>query len=333
VTEPVASLVDAATSGDRAALAKLLTIVENGGPAAHDVLAALHARPGERAAIVGVTGAPGAGKSTLTDRLVAHLRGEGAQVAVIAVDPTSPFTGGAILGDRVRMQEHDTDEGVFVRSMASRGELGGLSRAAPHAVRVLDAAGYSWVFVETVGVGQAEVAVAGTADTTIVVVTPGWGDAIQASKAGLLEVGDVFVVNKVDRGGVDSTVRDLEGTLTLGTRVSDDGGSPGWLPPIVQTVAIEDRGLDDLLAAIRAHRTHLEASGELDLRRERRVGDELRGIIIERLTKQVDDMCSGLLFGNLLRKVAAGTLDPYDAAAELVADQYEREGQRWESSG
>ena len=170
----------------------------------------------EHAAVVGITGAPGAGKSTLTDGLVARLRSTGERVAVLAIDPTSPFTGGAILGDRVRMQDHDTDDGVFVRSMATRGELGGLSRAAPHAVRVLDAAGYAWILVETVGVGQVEVAVAGTADTTIVVVTPGWGDAIQANKAGLLEIGDVFVVNKADRGGVEATVRDLQGMLMLG---------------------------------------------------------------------------------------------------------------------
>ncbi|HXY91448.1 MAG TPA: methylmalonyl Co-A mutase-associated GTPase MeaB, partial [Acidimicrobiia bacterium] len=199
MTSPVASLADAASSGDRAALAKLLTVVETGGEPAREALAALAVRAGDHAAIVGVTGAPGAGKSTLTDRLVAQLRAGGERVAVLAVDPTSPFSGGAILGDRVRMQDHDTDEGVFVRSMASRGELGGLSRAAPHAVRVLDAAGFAWVIVETVGVGQVEVAIAGTADTTVVVVTPGWGDAIQASKAGLLEIGDVFVVNKADR--------------------------------------------------------------------------------------------------------------------------------------
>ena len=224
VTRPVAALVDATGHGDRAALARLLTIVESGGDAARDALAALPGHGAGNAAVVGITGAPGAGKSTLTDGLVARLRRAGDRVAVLAIDPTSPFTGGAILGDRVRMQDHDTDDGVFVRSMATRGEMGGLSRAAPHAVRVLDAAGYAWILVETVGVGQVEVAIAGTADTTIVVVTPGWGDAIQASKAGLLEIGDVFVVNKADRGGTDATVRDLQGMLMLGEHRE-------WSPP------------------------------------------------------------------------------------------------------
>jgi LAO/AO transport system kinase len=321
VTQPVAALVDATGHGDRAALARLLTIVESGGPPARDVLAALGPRAAGTAAVVGITGAPGAGKSTLTDRLVAHLRVTGDRVAVLAVDPTSPFTGGAILGDRVRMQDHDTDDGVFVRSMASRGELGGLSRAAPHAVRVLDAAGYAWVLVETVGVGQVEVAIAGTADTTVVVVTPGWGDAIQASKAGLLEVGDVFVVNKADRGGVDATVRDLLGMLAL---VPD--GMRAWVPPVVVTAALEDRGVDDLVGAIAAHRRHLEDSGELVRRRERRVRDELRGILLERLARQADVVCSGARFDSVAARVVAGDLDPYTAATELVDDQDRREG-------
>ena len=268
MTQPVAALVDATSHGDRSALARLLTVVESGGPAAGEVLASLP--PVTDVVVLGITGAPGAGKSTLTDQVVARLRARGTSVGVVAIDPSSPFTGGAILGDRVRMQSHDTDDGVFVRSMASRGELGGMSRAAPHAVRVLASAGFEWVIVETVGVGQVEVAVAGTADTTVVVVTPGWGDAIQANKAGLLEVGDVFVVNKADRDGVDATVADLRSMLALGA------AEPGrWLSPVVTTVATEGRGVDDLLSAVAAHRGHAEQSGELARRRERRVQDEL----------------------------------------------------------
>jgi LAO/AO transport system kinase len=319
VTAAVAALVDATGHGDRAALARLLTIVEAGGHAARDALAALPADAAGNAAVVGITGAPGAGKSTLTDGLVARLRSTGERVAVIAIDPTSPFTGGAILGDRIRMQDHDTDDGVFVRSMATRGELGGLSRAAPHAVRVLDAAGYAWILVETVGVGQVEVAVAGTADTTIVVVTPGWGDAIQASKAGLLEIGDVFVVNKADRGGVEATVRDLQGMLMLGQHRD-------WSPPIVPTVGIDGSGLDELVDAVTAHRRHLESSGELAQRRELRVQDELRAIVLEWVAKQADAICSGPRFDSVAARVAAGTVDPYTAATELVGDQDQREG-------
>jgi LAO/AO transport system kinase len=317
VTPSVAALVDATSRGDRAALARLLTVVENGGDAAGEALATL---PREHdAAILGVTGAPGAGKSTLTDRLVRLLRARGDAVAVLAVDPTSPFTGGAILGDRVRMQAHDVDDRVFVRSMASRGALGGLSRAAPNAVRVLAAAGYTWVIVETVGVGQVEVSIAATADTTVVVVTPGWGDAIQANKAGLLEIGDVFVVNKADREGVDATVADLRGMLALAGGGHD--GESTWVPPVLTTVATDGDGVDELLDAIEAHRRHLRASGELLRRRERRASDELRGLVVEWVTKQVDDICSGPRFGSVVAQVAAGTVDPYTAATELVADQ------------
>jgi LAO/AO transport system kinase len=321
VTRSVAALVDATSHGDRAALARLLTIVESGGDAAALALTSLPR--GNDAAILGVTGAPGAGKSTLTDRLVRLLRARGEAVAVLAVDPSSPFTGGAILGDRVRMQAHDVDDRVFVRSMASRGALGGLSRAAPHAVRVLAAAGYAWVIVETVGVGQVEVAVAGTADTTVVVVTPGWGDAIQANKAGLLEVGDVFVVNKADRDGVEATVADLRGMLALGSG-SHDGA---WVPPVLTTVATEGQGVDELLDAVETHRDQLRASGDLVRRRERRAADELRGIVVEWVTKQVDDICSGPGFGSVVAQVAAGTVDPYTAATELVS------GQRSDSAG
>ncbi|MCU1374007.1 MAG: Methylmalonyl Co-A mutase-associated GTPase MeaB, partial [Actinomycetia bacterium] len=207
-------LVDALREGDRGALARALSLVEQGGQPARDVgrLAYPH---GGHAYTVGLTGAPGAGKSTLTNALIGNLRGRGETVAVLAIDPSSPFTGGAILGDRVRMQDHALDDGVFIRSMATRGHLGGLALATPQAIRVLDAAGAPWVLLETVGVGQVEVEVAGAADTTVVVVNPGWGDAVQANKAGLMEIADVFVINKADRAGVNETRRDLETMLEM----------------------------------------------------------------------------------------------------------------------
>jgi LAO/AO transport system kinase len=313
----IAGLVDATRNGDRAALARVLTIVESGGVAARDALAAFP-KAVRHAAVLGITGAPGAGKSTLTHGLVDRLRRSGERVAVLAVDPTSPFSGGAILGDRIRMQHHDTDDGVFVRSMATRGELGGLSRAAPHAIRVLAAAGFPWVLVETVGVGQVEVAVASTADTTVVVLTPGWGDAVQVSKAGLLEIGDVFVVNKADRGGADLAVRDLEAMLMLAPAPASTRRS--WSPPIVPTTATEERGVNELLDAVRAHRRHLEETGELEVRRELRVRDELRAMVLERLTKRANDICSGGRFDSVAARVAAGIVDPYTAATELIGD-------------
>jgi LAO/AO transport system kinase len=288
----------------------MLTLVERGGQEAAEAVAALP-RPATRAATVGITGAPGAGKSTLTDRLVESLRGSGERVAVLAVDPSSPYTGGAILGDRVRMQGHATDDGVFIRSMASRGQLGGLSVAAPQAVRVLDAAGFAWVVVETVGVGQAEVDVAALADTTVVVVTPGWGDGVQAAKAGLLEIADVFVVNKVDRPGADETVRDLEGMLGL-------TAAPLWTPPVLRTVATENVGIDDVREAISRHREHLVASGEGEARRRRRIAEELRGLVVERLTAAAAELSSGPRFDALVDAIAHDERDPWSAAAELA---------------
>ncbi|MFI5053837.1 MAG: methylmalonyl Co-A mutase-associated GTPase MeaB [Acidimicrobiia bacterium] len=308
-----AGLVAAVRAGDRSSLARLLTLVESGGEDARAALSALGALPvriADAVATVGITGAPGAGKSTLTDRLVGRLRADGDEVAVLAVDPTSPFTGGAILGDRVRMLRHETDPAVFIRSMATRGHLGGLARATPQAIRVLAAAGFRWILVETVGVGQVEVEIAGAADTTVVVVNPGWGDGVQASKAGLLEVGDVFVVNKADRDGVAATVRDLQGMLAL-------GGARAWTPPVVETVATADRGIDELHDAIAAHRGYLTASGELRVRRERRIADELRALVLDRFLARADDMCSGDRFAAAVRDVAAGLSDPYTAATDL----------------
>ena len=260
---------------------------------------------------IGMTGAPGSGKSTLTDKLIGLLRGSGNEVGVLAIDPSSPFSGGAILGDRVRMQDHATDEGVFIRSMATRGHLGGLSLATPQAVRILDAAGKPWIIIETVGVGQVEVEVAGAADTTVVVVNPRWGDGVQANKAGLLEIADVLVVNKADREGAADTVRDLQVMLEL-------AGERDWRPPIVETVATDSRGIDDLWRAILDHRAHLEADGRLERRRDARLRDELRAIVHERLRAGAEERCSGERFDRLVEKVAARKLDPYAAADELL---------------
>ncbi|HEY1118557.1 MAG TPA: methylmalonyl Co-A mutase-associated GTPase MeaB [Acidimicrobiales bacterium] len=230
-TADAQELMDAAVSGDRRSVARLLSMVERGGDDARAAGALAHARSGG-AYTVGITGAPGAGKSTLTSALVGELRRRGERVSVLAIDPSSPFTGGAILGDRIRMQDHALDEGVFIRSMATRGHLGGLALATPQAVRVLDAAGCPWVLVETVGVGQVEVEIVGAADTTVVVVNPGWGDAVQANKAGLMEIADIFVINKSDRPGAEETRRDLDGMLDL----TDYGD---WRPPVVDAVATD----------------------------------------------------------------------------------------------
>jgi len=305
-----AALVERARAGDRVALARLLSLVEAGGPAAVEVLARLYPHTGG-AWTIGITGAPGAGKSTLTDRLLTRIRGQGDEVGVLAVDPTSPFTGGAILGDRVRMQGHATDPGVFIRSMASRGHLGGLALATPQAVRVLDAVGTPWIIIETVGVGQVEVEVAGAADTTVVVVNPGWGDAVQANKAGLLEIAEVLVVNKADRPGRDETIRDLQNMLAM-------SGAHDWTPPVVETVATEGRGLDDLWAVIAAHREHLEHGDELVARREVRLRDEVRAIVTDELGQRAAALCAGPAFDALVARVAARDVDPHAAAASLL---------------
>jgi LAO/AO transport system kinase len=306
------ALVARALDGDRVAVAKLISLVEQGGEAARAVVARLHPYTG-RAWSIGMTGAPGAGKSTLTDRLVRRVRSEGAEVGVLAVDPSSPFSGGAILGDRVRMQEHSTDPGVFIRSMATRGHLGGLALATPQAVRVLDAVGKPWIVVETVGVGQVEVEVAGQADTTVVVVNPGWGDAVQAAKAGLLEVADVFVVNKADRPGAPDAVRDLEAMLEL-------AGDTAWRPPVLQTVATTGEGVDALWEAIARHRAHMEADGRLAPRRRERLEGELRTIVEERLRARAASLCSGPRFDAIVDAVESRARDPYDAADALLGD-------------
>jgi LAO/AO transport system kinase len=304
-----ADLLAAARSGDRAALGRLLSLVERGGPDARAVARLTHPFGGATYT-VGITGAPGSGKSTLTSSLVGRIRAEELDVAVLAIDPSSPFTGGAILGDRVRMQDHTGDPGVFIRSMATRGHLGGLSLATLEAVRALDATGWPWVVIETVGVGQVEVEVATAADTTVVVVNPGWGDAVQANKAGLLEIADVFVVNKADRPGVEETTRDLERTLDLSER-------GGWRPPVVATTATTGTGTDDLWAAIRAHRAHLESTGELEPRRTARIGDELARILAALLRERAL-ASAGARLDELAAEVATRKIDPWTAAERLL---------------
>jgi LAO/AO transport system kinase len=305
-----AHLFTAARAGDRAALARLLSLIERGGEGARAVGRLAYPLAGH-SYTVGITGAPGSGKSTLTSAVIAHVRGQGEEVAVLAIDPSSPFTGGAILGDRVRMQDHATDPGVFIRSMATRGHLGGLALAAPEAIRLLDAVGREWIIVETVGVGQVEVEVAGKTDTTIVVVNPGWGDAVQANKAGLMEVADVFAINKADRKGLDETRRDLELMLDL-SHLGD------WRPPIVPTVASRAEGVEALWQAVRDHRAYAEKSGVLEQRRERRLRDELRSIVVSRLDARARELSGGAGYDTLEADVLGRRLDPWAAADELL---------------
>ena len=306
-----ASLLDAARAGDRSALARLLSMVERGGDEARSVSAVTSVIVG-RASTVGITGAPGAGKSTLTSALVREMRVGGASVGVLAIDPSSPFTGGAILGDRVRMDEHVLDDEVFIRSMATRGHLGGLAVAVPDAVRVLDAAGVEWIVVETVGVGQVEVEIAREADTTVVVVNPGWGDTVQANKAGLMEIADIFVVNKADRAGVAETIADLERMLSLRS-------SAGWRPPVIETVAIEGRGADRLWTAIGQHGEWSRGSGEFERRRAMRSDAELRRVVNALIVARVEEVASGDAWDRARREVAAHRLDPWTAAVELLS--------------
>ena len=303
----------AACNGDRASLARLLSLIERGGDDARTVGRLSYPKSGA-AYTVGLTGAPGAGKSTLTSAVIGHLRSLEIEVAVVAIDPSSPFTGGAILGDRVRMQDHATDPGVFIRSMATRGHLGGLSLATPEAVRLLDAVGRHWVLVETVGVGQVEVEIAGKADTTVVVLNPGWGDSVQANKAGLMEIADVFVINKADRKGVEETRRDIEQMLDL-SDLSDDG----WRPPIVATVGSTGQGVADLWNAVLAHREYAEKSGQLASRREFRLREELREIVARRLEQRAREICTGERWDSLTVDVLNHTVDPWSAADEMLA--------------
>jgi LAO/AO transport system kinase len=287
-------------------------LLERGDAVAREVGRLAYQRGG-KGYTVGITGAPGAGKSTLTSAVIKHLRAMQMEIAVLAIDPSSPFTGGAILGDRVRMQDHATDPGVFIRSMATRGHLGGLSLSTPEAIRMLDAVGRDWILVETVGVGQVEVEIAGKADTTVVVLNPGWGDSVQANKAGLMEIADIFVINKADRKGVEETRRDIEQMLEL-----SDLPHEAWRPPIVATVGNTGEGVPALWDAIKEHRASIETSGELTKRREFRLREELREIVARRLEQRARDICTGDRWESLQSGVLNRSIDPWSAADEML---------------
>ena len=293
-------------------MARLISLVEDRAPALREVSAALAPLAG-RAHIVGITGSPGVGKSTSTAALVTALRAEGRRVGVLAVDPTSPFSGGALLGDRVRMQDHALDDGVYIRSMASRGHLGGLSATAPQALRVLDAAGCDVVLVETVGVGQSEVEIAGLADTTLVLLAPGMGDGIQAAKAGILEIGDVFVVNKADRDGAQSTRRELRSVIAMTYRA--DGV---WTPPILLTTATTGDGVAEVVEAVAEHHRHLDSSGELVRRRLARVRREIEGLALTEVRSRFAHLSGDARLDALAEQVLDGDTDPFAAADTLV---------------
>jgi LAO/AO transport system kinase len=306
------ALVTAARAGDPRSLARLVSLVENGSPALRSVMRAVAPYAGH-ARVVGLTGSPGVGKSTVTGALVRAYRAAGLRVGVLAVDPTSPFSGGALLGDRVRMSEHATDPGVFIRSMASRGHLGGLSVSTPQALRILDAAGFDLICVETVGVGQAEVEIASLADTTLVILAPGMGDSIQTAKAGILEIADIFCVNKSDRPGAQEVVRDLRTMLTMGR------WAPGsWRPSIVLASASSGEGIDELTGRLDAHWAWLSESGELDQRRLARAREEISAIAVADLRRRLGGLPGESRLDDLASRVATGKLDPYSAADELA---------------
>ena len=310
----VRALVEQAREGRPRAVARLISLVEGASPQLREVMAALAPLTGG-AYVVGLTGAPGVGKSTSTSALVGAYRTAGRRVGVLAVDPSSPFSGGALLGDRVRMSEHASDPGVYIRSMATRGHLGGLAWAAPQAIRVLDAAGCDVILVETVGVGQSEVEIAAQADTSVVLLAPGMGDGIQAAKAGILEIGDVYVVNKADRDGADATARELNHMLSLGeSRAAGD-----WRPPIVKTVAARGEGIDEVVEALDKHRAWMEKHGVLAERRRARASHEIETIAVTALRERIGDLAGDQRLSALAAKVADGELDPYAASDELVA--------------
>jgi LAO/AO transport system kinase len=302
------SELDRARAGDTRALARLLSLVEDSSPRVRSVIKELLPSSGG-ARVIGLTGSPGVGKSTVTGALVGAFRAAGARIAVLAVDPTSPFTGGALLGDRVRMQQHATDEAVFIRSMASRGHLGGLAASTPQAIRVLEAAGFELIIIETVGVGQAEVAIASLADSVVVLLAPGMGDAIQAAKAGILEVADLFVVNKADKPDTQQVVRDLRNMIALA-----DHGPADWKPPIITTIAMKGEGIEELVTRLDAHWSWLNSTGELAGRRQGRAREEITALAFAALR-------GGLAADRvdaLARQVADGSLDPFQAAEELL---------------
>jgi LAO/AO transport system kinase len=300
--------LDAALRGDVRSIGRVLTSIEDRTDVGRERFSELYRRSG-RAATVGVTGAPGAGKSTLVSALVSHLRSDHGTLAIVAVDPSSPFTGGAILGDRVRMGDHAGDDRVFIRSVANRGSLGGISETTPSIVAALDGLGHDEIVVETVGIGQSEVEIASTADTTVVVVPAGWGDAVQASKAGFLEVADVLVVNKADRADAARTVADLENMIALGPPT-------GWTPPVIATVATEGRGVEDLASVILSHRAHLADTDAGTTRSRMQAARQLAAAI----RYEVDASASSVVHDDVVASIAARTIDPWTAAARIVRE-------------
>lgn len=300
------TLIQRALDGERRSLARLVSRVEDDTDEGREALAALYPEGGE-AWVTGITGAPGAGKSTLVDGLVGFAADQG-NVAVVAVDPSSPFSGGAVLGDRIRMQRHTDDPRIYIRSMANRGHLGGLADSTPRVVALFDGIGFSEVLIETVGVGQAEIEVASSADTVVVAVNPGWGDSIQAAKAGLLEIGDVFVVNKADRPGADETVTEL-------FRMLDVGPDRTWRPPIVPTIATDGTGLQDLWTAILGHRRHLTETEDLQIRRRERASREIEVAVRSGLRRRASLDTGGV---DLVNRVAAREIDPWSAAGTII---------------
>jgi LAO/AO transport system kinase len=311
-------LVERMLGGDRLALARLITLVENRSALVPEIMRRVHARTGH-AYTIGVTGPPGAGKSTLVDALTARLRKTEARIGIVAVDPTSPFTGGAVLGDRIRMQSHTLDPGVFIRSMATRGSLGGLARATASVQKLLDAFGHDWILVETVGVGQSELDIMRLADTTVVVLVPESGDSIQTMKAGLLEAADILVVNKADRDGAQGLVTELRYMVHLHRRGQPAARELDWEVPALATVAASGVGVDELAVEIQRHRAALEASGTLERRRQTRRAGELRNLLMAELRREVDAaLADGARLAPLLADVEAGRLDPYSAAGEIL---------------
>lgn len=308
----LSALIAAARAGHPRAVGRLLSLVENDDPALPAVMAELAASAGQ-AQVIGLTGAPGVGKSTTTTALVASFRAVGQRVGVLAVDPSSPFSGGALLGDRVRMQEHALDDEVFIRSMATRGHLGGLAVAVPQALRVFDAAGCHTVLLETVGVGQSEVEVAGVADVTLVLLAPGAGDGIQAAKAGVLEIGDIFVVNKADRDGTQVLVRELRGMIALGPTTD-------WKPPIVPTVAVRGEGIAELVAALEKYRARAEESGRWAARRLERARREVEALVLGRLRTELRSV-AGPALDEVAALVRDGRMDAYRAVERVLADR------------
>ena len=315
---PGLDLVERMLQGDGLALARLITLVENRSPLVPEIMRQISPKT-DRAYTVGLTGPPGAGKSSLADRLTALIRETGASVGIIAVDPSSPYSGGALLGDRIRMQGHALDPEVFIRSMATRGSRGGLARATSEVVKLLDAFGKAWILIETVGVGQTELQIATTADTTIVVLTPESGDTVQTMKAGLLEVADIFVVNKADRPGADLFVNELVFMLHMSNGRTRASEGIEWEVPVLPTQAHEGRGVAAVLEAIRRHRTLLSERGALEARRARKRRAEFQEILIQEIRERVLDRIRGdQHLARILDEVASGRLDPHSAVAELL---------------